>query len=280
MVGALALVAAWLAGCGTTYRTTLAVPITSPGGEVPVVAATAEGGEATAPGAAEPIVAPSGPIALDISNNKGGVEVRVLPGATTITVMADVTVSNDIEEKKRPAVADQVALWAHLEPGEGGPNGRGTVLRIKAESPRPESDDHSVKLKIVMPRCDGALVNARGGGVVSLVNVNGAMQVHNRGGAVDVRTDHAIDEPVALTTDTGNVYYQVPKDATGRFDLKSLDGEVIFSSHQPCTEIYARRDVYRCVLNGGVNPVVLQSDTGDVKVMVRDEPVAYTRLVK
>ncbi len=215
------------------------------------------------------------PTAVDVVNNKGGVEIRIDPKLETVRVEASVHVGDDVNEELRQAVSDEIEIYAALEETEGGR----AVLRVRAESPRPYDRDHRVAVLITMPRCDGALVRNRGGDAI-LVNVAGALQVETSGGAIEVRTEAVIDAPIALIADTGNVYFQAPPGSRGLFELTSGEGVVSLASVDRPENVYARGDMYRARLNDGVNPVRAHSDDGNVRVWIRENPTAMVRIFR
>ncbi|TVQ33564.1 MAG: hypothetical protein EA376_02010 [Phycisphaeraceae bacterium] len=241
-----------LAGCGTTFPRTFDIDAT-PAAGIPAIAT---------------------PTAVDASNNRGGVVVRIDPRLDTIHVAARIRVSDRVEKEEREALAEQVSVWAHLDEA----NGR-AVLRVGVESGRPDEDDHRVDLRITMPRCDGVLVRAAGGDVV-LVGVGGSIQVENSRGAIELRTARVLNDPVALFTDRGNIYYQAPPGSSGLFELRSLDGIVTMASIDRPRDVYATRDLYRGVINDGANPVTIQTGEGNVRAWIREDPEALVRMFR
>lgn len=272
-LGAAALLA--LAGCGTSFDRT--VTLSWPSGAPVVEGEALETTEQVFPH-------DGGPLAIDVTANKGPVEVRVDPGATTIRVLATVDVSGSVDGDSRQGVADAVSVWAHLEPpvqtGEAGAaGGPGSVLRVGAESSRPDADDHRVRLRIILPRADGALVRSTEGGVL-LVGVAGAVQVETKSGFIEMRTAHVVDTPVNLSTESGNIFFQAPRGTSGRFDLRTNEGRATMSSHDPAMQAYATDTTYRGVLRDGVNPIVLTTGKGDVRAWVIERPEQLVRLFK
>ncbi|MEC9373502.1 MAG: hypothetical protein VYC34_06645 [Planctomycetota bacterium] len=213
--------------------------------------------------------------AVDVVNNKGGVKIVADGKYDTVTVTANVHVIEEIPEKDRAAVADEVRLFANMET-----DGPRPVLRVRSESPRPDAEDHTVDVLITMPALAGAQVRNRGGQVI-IEGIAGALQVENTGGGIEVRTPNRIDEPVALVTDKGNVYFQMPLESAGRFELRSADGEATFDS--PITavvDVYSQPGLWRGVVNDGVNPIVMRTEKGEVRAYIMKEPMNYVRFFK
>lgn len=213
--------------------------------------------------------------AVDVENNKGRVKIVADSGVDEITVNADVHVAQSVDKEKREGVAKQVRVVAAMET-----DGPRPVLRVRSESPRPDAADHSVDLLIRMPVVTGVLVRNSGGHVI-LEGVSGAVQVENVGGSIELRTPRRLDEPVALITDTGNVWLQAPVTTTGQFELRSDEGVVSFdSAHVLPQNVYSSRGVYRAVLNDGANDVLLRTGEGKVRVYIQEEPMKLVRFFK
>ncbi len=211
-------------------------------------------------------VPPGQAIGVDIENSAGRVEVRAGEQYETITVDAARRVAWGPKREKRQARAEEVSLVQSAV--EEGPGGR-LVLRVRAESLDPRATDHSIDLRVTLPRVDGARVR-NSGGVVELVGVGGALQIES-GDHIVVRTDRALDEPVALVTERGNVYLQSPPGTRGRIELESEEGDVEISSAESIQDVLVRPGMYHGVLNGGVNPILIRTGKGDVRLLVRED---------
>lgn len=236
-----------LAGCGTTYRETYKLD--------------------------HPRLARG--LAVDVENFRGGVELRVDPNVEEILIDRAVHVSGSIDKTQRPAIAEGVDVIANVDEAGGF-----AVLRVRTLTARPDSEDHHVNLKITVPRCDGVRIeNAYG--LVEAVDVGGAIEIHNRKGAIEVRTGKPINSPVTLTTVDAHIYYQVPGGSSGRFDLQTLEGVVRFVDRKgESDEVYgSTMKEYSGSLNGGGPPIIARTNKGDVRVWIMDDPVALTRMI-
>ncbi|HBS28587.1 MAG TPA: hypothetical protein DEB06_03850 [Phycisphaerales bacterium] len=218
-------------------------------------------------------VAPTtGAIGVDIENFRGSVEVRVDPKQPTILVESTVRSDEGFDEDAAARHHDAVSVTADMD--EAGARG---VLRVRTATALPEDEDHSVDLFITMPRVDGVRVVNKGGEVV-IVDGAGAVQITNTGGAVEYRTRQPIVDPVTITTADGNIYYQVPPESSGLFDLETLKGRVSYKDNDGQTDeasATARRLTAR--LNAGANPVLARTSAGDIIVRVDEESFNTTR---
>jgi hypothetical protein len=217
-------------------------------------------------------------LALDVTNVRGSVEVRVNPRlkGAIIESTAGISTRDDFSPKEDSAVVDALSVTADLV-SEGG---RG-ILKVVSTSQRPDAEDQRVDLRITMPRCDGVHIDNRGG-LVMVVGASGAHSITNRQGPVEVRTNTALTDEVTLTTTDGNIYYQVPAGSSGAFDLATLSGECVFRNEVTDVqkETYATRQNLSTVLNNGENAVVARTNQGDVMVWVIENPVGLTRMYK
>lgn len=217
-------------------------------------------------------------VALDVTNVRGSVEVRVNPRVKQAVIESNAAVG--ARDFKSPAkdrdIIDALAVSADFTSADDR-----AVLKVVSTSQRPEADDQRVDLKITLPRCDGVSIDNRGG-LVMVVGASGAHTITNRLGPVEVRTNTPIVDPVTLTTTDGNIYYQVPPGSSGSFDLATLSGECAFQNK--VTDVqkdsYYTRQTLSTVLNDGTNPIVARTNAGDISVWVIENPVGLTRMYK
>lgn len=226
----------------------------------------------------------TGMLAVDVENFAGTVEVRAGTVATQgrsqsdrVKVMADAQVDASVsDERARQEILDGIAVNAELVE-----EGARAILRVRSTSSHAGADDHRVHLSIILPRADGVRIR-NAGGTVLVVGTGGATQIENRFGAIELRTDKEMNEPVTLTNVDGNIYYQVPTSSSGAFDIETLDGVVRYRDRVGSSDhVYSTgRTVHQARLNEGTNPVVARTNKGDVMVWVDKDPVALTRIIK
>lgn len=223
------------------------------------------------------------PLAVDISNFRGSVELRGEPRAKQISVGSKVKVNADVPLEARDQYTQMVTVDSEVVQTEGG-----AVLRIRTTSQREQIDDHWVHLYVVAPYIDGVRIDNRGPmkgiineGDVEVVNAGGAHTITNRKGAIEVRTSRPLTDHVQLTNVDGNIYYQVPLGSTGKFDLETLKGECAFKDKSGTTdETYSTRSMLQTSLDQGENDVVCRTNEGDIRVWVREDAMDFTRVIK
>jgi len=205
-----------------------------------------------------------GAMAVDIENFRGSVEIRADDRVETISVGSSIEGPEDAHELVR--------IDAHID--EQGPR---AVLRVRTATDFEDPDAQAVNLRITAPRVDGVrVINA--GGEVAVVRATGAVEITNTGGAVEFRTDKPVIDPVTITTVDGNIYYQVPPESTGAFDLVTLDGVVSFKSRDSETGgSEGGRQTVVTTLNRGTNPIIARTNDGNIFVRVEEDAVNITR---
>lgn len=211
-------------------------------------------------------------LAVDVEHDMGAVEIRIDPRLERAVVTEELRTEFLASDEQREAMQKNVHVQADvIDEGEG----FGT-LRIRSTSEEPLASGRRVNLRITMPRCDGVRVRAHNGDVI-LVGVSGALQVEAQRD-IEVRTNQPLTAPVALLTQRGDVYLQMPEGSAGRIEAQSAEGQALFRSELVLLDgYYARPNLVRGVLAEGVNPMVARSDTGNVRVIVMDDPESLVR---
>lgn len=223
------------------------------------------------------------PLAVDVKNFRGSVELRAIPNRNDIRVRGDIHVTEETAYEARTPIEQGVSISAAVEDSEGG-----AVLRVRSESQYADQHNHWVRLIIEAPYVDGVRIDNRGpmegmffDSDVEVVGTRGAAEITNRKGAIEFRSNTPITDPVTLTTVDGNIYYQVAPGSTGKLDLETLDGEVIVKDFTAATdETYSSQTLFQSTLGDGHNPVTARTNVGDIYMWVRDNPVALTRVWK
>lgn len=220
-------------------------------------------------------IAPTtGAVAVDVENFRGSVEVRTDPRLSQAEVHAT---SNADFETKAESEAALGETWVDATLEELGARG---VLRVRTGTKSEQSENLWIDLSIRLPRCGGVRIDNRGGNV-EVVGASGGTQITNRQGAVEFRTNEPMLDPVTITTTDGYLYYQVPTNSTGLFDLQTLDGKAWYRDRVNGTDrAYSAPGTYQARLNEGTNTIELRTNRGDINVWVDEDPVALTRLFK
>lgn len=220
------------------------------------------------------------PVAVDIENVRGNVTVR--GDGTTDQIIVNVDQWIPLENTRTSQVdAGGDNLWeeedlsVELIDQEGG-----AVLVIRSGRAS-DIEGARLDLEIIMPSLDGALIRNAEGHVV-LVDVDGAVRVHNQMGPIDVRTSHPIADEVTLTTTGGNIYLQCPPGSSAEVDMMTLDGAVSFRDkidESSGTHSASTSSVSGFMGTGG-NEMICRTDEGNIYVWMMEDPLAYTRTLR
>jgi len=217
--------------------------------------------------------APLTELGIDAENPFGSVRIEVTDAVNRIRVTETLLTPAFATKELRQSLADRVTL--DVERIESAPGME--TLRLRVVALEPLLSEEGVNLIVRLPRCSGVRVRNSAGDAV-LVGVEGAIHVETEGGDIEVRCAEPLRWPVALIADRGDISLQTPGGDEGRVELVSNSGEAVFTSTlEPLHGMNATRHQVRGTLGDGVNPITLRSDTGDVRMMVIDNAMDYTR---
>jgi len=191
--------------------------------------------------------------------------------ATAWSARGAVDVSNQ-------ATLDQVGVTATLDGG---------VYRIVTTRQEGLPEQVGVHLSIAVPSA-GAITVYNRGGPVMIVGAAGAVQVENGRGPVEsewwdddawiqLRTPAAIDQPVALVTDSGDVAIILGPAARGALDLQSPAGIPNARARVGTFDQFrATGHSITARYNDGANPILLRTDNGDATALMIEHPESYS----
>jgi len=217
--------------------------------------------------------APLTDLGLDIENPYGSVRVEVTDRVDHICLTETLLTPAFSTDEFRAAQQERIELVT--ERIENAPGLETLRVRVVALEPMPAGE--GVNVTIRLPRCEGVRVRNTAGDAV-LLGVTGAIHVETIDGDIEVRCADPLRWPVALIADRGDVYLQSPGGDEGRIELVSNSGDAVFTSTlEPLAGMSATRNQVVGVLGGGSNPITLRSDTGNVRMMVVENPMDYSR---
>ncbi|MGD9691491.1 MAG: hypothetical protein AB7G17_01470 [Phycisphaerales bacterium] len=216
---------------------------------------------------ATPETLPAEGPAVDVSNFRGSVDIRVKPWRSDIAVSYDVVACSDVQDEDAARAA--VTVHAQIDT-----TGERPVLVVRSGSTR-DADDHHVRINIEMPACSGVRVINRGG-EVTIHNTSGAVQVENEGAAVEVKTNHPLAAPVALSTSDASIYLRAPRNSDAAVDAHAEGGKVVWEATDSTTKLSAFRSTpgkMSVSVNEGGHAVMLRTRAGDIHVSFLENPV-------
>ena len=222
-----------------------------------------------------PAIPAGAPLALDIENAFGSVNVVAAPRITAPTVEARLR-TVEWSGNTDPATKGRDA-WVSAETVEQG--GR-YILRILSDTPPDAGQRVQIDLIVRLPACDGVMIR-NAGGPVRVKGARGSANIANGtaslpGGIVEYRTNHAIVDPVTITSTDHHVLYFVGPGSTGTLDLESGIGKVEVDQHfGVMTSVVPTPTTYDAIFNNGTNPVVLTAPQGKVEARFIENAAEY-----
>ncbi|GJQ30877.1 MAG: hypothetical protein HBSAPP03_27610 [Phycisphaerae bacterium] len=194
-----------------------------------------------------------GPVAVDVANRRGHVEVRADPSVDQPVIVATT---------KGPDGRLQAASWAAAELVRDEPY---PVLRVMAEG-----DGRPTDIQIRVPAIVGIRVRNAGGPVI-IAGAGGAVDVQNgvgleRGGDTTITLVSALEAPFMARTATGALTVTVPRMSRGHVHATSGVGSVavIAPRREVISGAKATASDWSGTLNGGTNDVRLIAEHGPV----------------
>jgi len=239
----LALVVAVQGGC-TRLRKSQIVPIT---------------------GASTVALDGTSPLALDIDNQRGSVQVEVSPKFKAPIIWAGVP--GETKTARRP---DFVAAQLVMDSGR-------PVLRILSASPSSTSPGSAagepkyVNLRIQVPSCAGIRIR-NDGGPVFLKGVAGAIDIinstHGMAGGTTVIAAKPITDPITIKASRGGIDLRLQEGSEGTLNARTMKGSMRIDVDK--ARVIGAKTSYRewiGTLNKPGNPIDLRAEEGDVVVM-------------
>jgi DUF4097 and DUF4098 domain-containing protein YvlB len=138
-----------------------------------------------------------------------------------------------------------------------------------------------VDLTVYIPQCDGLEIRNAGGKVI-IVGVTGVINVESgtnirEGGQIEIRTDLAEMETIHATTNNGHVTLITAPDSAGTIELIAPRGKASFNSRYGIVnQSMPSKGHWSGIWNNGTNEIRLNTEDGDVLVMVVENPVMYS----
>lgn len=160
-------------------------------------------------------------------------------------------------------------------------NGELSTLTVVPTDLAVEGYRPPINLTVAIPQCDGIEVRNAGGKVI-LIGIEGAIRVESgdsvaAGGAIEIRTDKEQVEEIYAISNGGNVTLVTGPASAGTVELVAPRGKTSFNSRYGIVNHSMPRVGYWTgVWNDGTNKIYLESQDGDAKIMVVDNPVMYS----
>jgi len=199
------------------------------------------------------------PPAVDIQNHRGSVTVMVSPQVDSPRVTALVHRDGKVEADVRWTAASMAM-----------DNGR-PVLRVLSTAEGAE--DVPVDIRVILPACGGVRVQ-NDGGPVTLLDVAGAIEVHNSLDAADgrsifIETWEDLTAPMLLRSERGNVEVRMGRDSAGQLTASSQTERVTVDTGAAKTaSVKLTGRSWIGTINGGASDQRIDVENGSVLVVL------------
>jgi hypothetical protein len=218
----------------------------------------------------------TGPLAVNVDNFAGDVEVRANPKAlvTTVEVRRVSSMGLGRMDEAREELVD-VKWTATLEPRAGG----GDTLQIRANADNPEPHFFHADILVITPALDSVSVRTMNGNVAVVAN-QGPVDIETTRGNVRMLTPWPMTQAIRIITSEGSIDYRVRGESKGAFDAQSHGGEVRqLCQYGQWLSLAPENDQDRLIatLNGGRNQILLRTSEKNIRIAVVPDPTNVGR---
>jgi hypothetical protein len=186
------------------------------------------------------------------------------PGAVISVVQRD----TDNEPNRKPVT--RIAWSAKVEIGPFG-----EMLYMNAASDGDVLRSLYADITIRAPLIHNVTIHTQRGDV-TVVGTSGSLAVQTSDGDVRVVTPYALNQKVTIENRRGNIVYRVSGTSSGIIDATAMNGSASLHVRQGDTTILpgTTRDHLVASFNDGLNPIVMRTVEGDIRIYVLENPAA------
>ena len=219
----------------------------------------------------------SGPAAVDIVTFAGDVKV-VATGNSGVTPYVLITPASlhALHRYEAAAASLEEVSWDVEVVNEGGRD----VVRIRTSTVYPEPELQRVHVTVGLPEIDGTRVKTRLGSV-ELQEIRGPIDIESTRGDLEIVTLKPLHGPISAVTTDGDIQLRMPPGSSGRLDCYSGDGRIISSVPDARLQVLGRTNdqILDAILNDGMEPIVLRTNDGTIRVIVKKNPYQQSSLL-
>jgi hypothetical protein len=209
----------------------------------------------------------NGPISVDVRSFAGSVTLIAdpdAPGAVISVVQRDI--GNDVNRKP----VTRIAWSANVEIGSFG-----EMLSVEATSDSDSLRSLRADITIRAPLIHNVTIHTEQGDV-TVVGTSGSLTIQTSDGDVRVVTPYALNQKVTIENRRGNIVYRVSGTSSGIIDATAMNGAASLHVRQGDTTILpgTTGDHLIASFNDGLNPMVMRTVEGDIRIYVLENPAA------
>jgi DUF4097 and DUF4098 domain-containing protein YvlB len=216
------------------------------------------------------------PIEIEVDSFGGDVTITTTDKWPEVRVrVRRAAVHGHLREKEAAESLEQVTYTAEMTTGEMGPK-----LVIRTMTEHPEAHFQRAHVFIDVPRAENISVRTARGDV-TLTGVSGQINVETTDGEVRLLTNRALDKPITILNQRGDIHLRTRGESKGYFDCEAVRGEVSRRIRYGylTAEPGSRHDRFRGSFNGGDNPITLRTVDGNIRISVVHNPEQVGTLI-
>ncbi len=209
--------------------------------------------------------------AVDISNLRGNITLRVDDRAKDITVKPTVRLDKD-----GPAHFDLNLVVSSVDVAVDVEDRGGLPAVAITTTSTSDPSGFFVDLDIRVPAAEGLRIRS-GGGLIRVLGIAGAIDIESPKGTIEVKTPAKLDQPVSLVTGAGDIYLVVPPDVEGDISMRANGGKCRIDSDtteaRMTKPMVVTTDSLTTAVNDGSNPIHMQTIDGTIQMWILERPM-------
>jgi hypothetical protein len=219
----------------------------------------------------------AGPVMVDVESFGGDVTVIADPELTEAVITVTRRAIHGLGRvEEASASLEQIDYAIEVVPGA-----LGQILLVRTSTTHGEPHFQRADVVIELPEVDGLTVRTNNGNVTAN-SVYGEIDIVTTDGDVRVMTPWAMNRPVTIINNAGDIDYRIRGESTAAFDCASVRGKV--SHHVRFGELIVHpgtaHNSLLATLNGGDNRVLLRAADGDIRIAVVADPIAIGAYIR
>ena len=219
----------------------------------------------------------SGSVAVDVVTFGGDVKV-IATGRRQVTPFVLITPESHhaIHRNDEARASLEEIDWDIEVVNEGGRD----VVRIRTSTLYREPALQRVHVTVGVPELDGIRVKTRLGHV-EINESTGPIDIETTKGDIEIVTTKPAHGPISAVTTDGDIQLRVPPGSSGRLDCYTGDGRIISSVPTGRLQVQGRSNdqILDAILNDGTSPIVLRTNDGTIRVIVKKNPYEQSSLL-
>jgi hypothetical protein len=208
----------------------------------------------------------SGPVSIDVRSFGGDVTIVADPSVTGVTVWV---LQRDVGAHRQDQLVQQIEFSADVERSS-----IGEIVHIVVSDTGGPLRTIRADVTVRANTIHGVSIETEHGDVV-VVGITGYLNIRTSDGDVRIVTPKAMTDPVAIENRRGDILYRVRRESSGMIDAIAMNGTATLELHYGDGVILpgTTSDHLIASFNNGVNPVIMRTVDGNVRISVVADPM-------